>query len=250
MESFGSISGSFGSVGSAISNALANALDDNDRMMCCTKDNTSPNMFKKKIGTGFITGRREQVCGVDWWGNSTNCDRFVQNFCKSHTDDPRCACYSDPPGPDDPLEVKLIKANPGCYARGCNFGAYKPDSLKNSNCPPITICKQDLSTIGKGNMSFDNIVVQDCSSNNVTPKPIGGGSAVGTGTAAINASAEVIKAQQAREEAEYKQKMMYLIVIIVLVFLGYQMTKDDDSSDKAVSNSTIGETYGGVDMAD
>jgi len=216
----------------AVYTAMRAKMTPEMKMKCCMKDNTDPNTFTFPQPGGSTSGPRDKVCGENWWGNSTNCDQYVRAFCASHKDDPRCACYADPPSNIDPDQARQIKAKPFCYSQACNTTGYVQDSYKTGDCPNITICKQDLATMGSSNLALNNVAVQDCSTGD-RPTPITPGISGVTSPTAIAAIAN----QQKTIEAEKQQKMyMYIAIIAIVLFAVYYI---NDEEKKAESPQVI-----------
>jgi hypothetical protein len=84
-------------------------------------------------------------------------ESVIYNYCRNNKNDPFCSCYADPPS-YIPEEIKgMVK----CWNKTCATQGYIPKNLRNLQCPPITICKQDTGVEGS-NVLSSNVFVQDC----------------------------------------------------------------------------------------
>jgi len=147
--------------------------NDIDSMKLMRKYDWNTFLYKCCTGANDVNS---QMC-KNYWGksNSGSCDAFMENWCKNHPKDDKCSCYGQKPNPNDPPEIKYLKANPACYSYKCNTVGYKPIGVRQIKCPDITICRQTLGADGDSNIMSNNVIIQDCSADfdhpDSQPKP-------------------------------------------------------------------------------
>jgi len=183
-----------------------------------------------------VGGASPEKCGT-YWGKGNNamglCDSLMETYCKAHPSDEKCSCYSMPEKPDDPIEVKVLKANPKCWSQTCSVSGYMPSNLVNQQCPNIKICKQDISALGTNNIVQNNLYVQDCSDRTTNG---GTGSAPPptqpdektTAQLAIEAYERAQKEKAAAEEAR-NMRMLLIFIVVVCVLFGINYMMDSDT---------------------
>lgn len=98
--------------------------------------------------------------------SSGSCDSMMKTYCQAHPDEDVCSCYKKTNTTGMNYAQKIMAEMPLCYSKKCSLNGYKPLSSKNYQCPPLTICTQDLDSVGS-NLLRDNVLTQDCSSGKI-----------------------------------------------------------------------------------
>jgi len=229
--------------------SISNPLKKSDKMACCM--NNSGHLSKSAIhkamahSFGFLESssslyksivkilekKQESICtkyGTAAKGGT--CDEMYQDFCRANKDDPRCSCYNTmAASPNDSVSMQALKANPLCWSNACLMNGYQPYSLKNRDCPHVTVCKNQASTFGNSNISQDNITVITCTPDGSKP-----GSGSQGGNIVSSGSGGSTVTQIMKEKAEEKRKALITYVVLgLIVFVVLYMTvfKDSDADE-------------------
>jgi hypothetical protein len=178
-------------------------------------------------------GAMPDTCG-QFWGkgadNSGVCDEFMQDYCskEENKDKPECSCYAKGADPTDSDEMKLIKSNPKCFSALCNTHGYVPSNIRNTQCPSIKICKQEIATLGDSAILKENVHIQDCrdtevhntslsttTNDNRTTSPTPDGSYASNLAVSSTSSATI--------DDTFLYILLGFLAFIVLAFIGYKV---------------------------
>jgi hypothetical protein len=177
-----------------------------DHIIDCCKGNKNP----KDCGT---------FDGISPTHNG-DCDIIMENYCKTHKDDPKCSCYiSTDPIFKNPEIDKLVKNNPKCYIQDCLLSGYKPTGIRNADCPSLKICIQDFANItGSENKLSSNVVSQDCSDPSLLSSPSPLSSPLSSPSPSPLSSPSQIPLDQ--DQMFYILIIIFIIVVVIFLVLG------------------------------
>lgn len=147
---------------------------------------------------------------------------MVNSFCATHKDDPLCSCFVPPPP-----SMEGASGLPHCWNASCTTKGYIPHP--EIPCPPLTICRQDISATGTGNI-LKGVTVMDCGSS----KPSGGSSDKST------EGVDIQKTIDDQHEWVYGVKNTHIIIaiiVLVLVFIISMMMDNDDPMTQYTPNT-------------
>lgn len=101
-------------------------------------------------------------CGNYWRATSEqttgSCDNIMNQYCLANKNDKICSCYYTEPNLTNNIYIRHMNDNPMCRSDCVSYG-YKPNTLKNLQCPPFINCQQNI-TIEAGNSVFAKDIEQ------------------------------------------------------------------------------------------
>jgi hypothetical protein len=138
-------------------------------------------------------------CPIGFSPQSSQCDKFMINYCQTNTDDPRCSCILSEMTCPNKFDTNCIQKN-----------GYRTNDMAKTPCPSVMNCTQFLS-LSPGAQALATGVQQDCTSN--------------VSTTTTTAPSQVISTIP----TEYYYIIFLFILIIVLSIVYYRknyMAKD------------------------
>jgi len=179
--------------------------------------------------TGKVSnGATPQSCGMFWGkGNDLGlCDDLMETYCKNpaHQNDAKCSCYGVPVMKDDPLDVRLIKAQPKCWSEKCATYGYLPSNMVKSPCPDVKICKQDIRLPGSNNIVRENQYIQDCSDRNINSS-----SNPSSGSSSGSSSNSITNINNLISWARDNKLWILVIIIVFIVFQSWPKSNTQDN---------------------
>ena len=163
-------------------------------------------------------------------------DSTVSTYCnnKANASDPFCSCYNAIP-PAAIAKYPEIASNPKCWSGQCAVNGYQPANIRNTTCPTITICEQDLATSGNSNILTNNIITQNCNSNNTTNSTPGDANSTPTGsTTPSNSNSTTASNSNGTGTSSSINNLLqstyfiYIVAFILMFVVVYYAFFDDD----------------------
>ncbi len=149
-------------------------------------------------------------------------DTEVQKYCTTHLDDPFCSCDLRSLASivdDGSTSMKIFKARPECYIPTCTANGYKNISQRvgSSECPPLSICDQNLNAAGVNSSVLTNVSLSCSTGASEPPGP--------PGTA--NPNTKVITINPTEEGSNM---WIWIVGIVVLVLFAMLFTGEEEPS--------------------
>lgn len=150
---------------------------------------------------------------------------MVENWCKTHSDDPFCSCY----GPVPKFIPPALAGTPECWNNTCSLHGFNPRG--QCKIGQVTICQQDITTQGNDNLSSNVVIRQDCHPTQViAPSPPVNITPSGGSTTPINTSTTTSIKPESTSSLMSSSYLLYLLLLIVLVVVIVIILGDDDES--------------------
>lgn len=163
---------------------------------------------------------------------------IMQTYCAANPTLPICSCYAPVPSYIDPSVAGLQH----CWNATCAAYGYKPN---NSACPPITVCRQDLTTSGANNLLQGVNISSTCGSGSAAGAAAagaGGGTGAGAGTSSgsgtgTSSGGTPTTTTVPTSVTQISYTWLFIILLVLAAIYGLGFAGGDDN-DNAVSVSS------------
>ena len=216
----------------------AGGLTDQLGIQCGIPSKWCVNNLEDPMCAGVDAATLNKACAKNFSETCTNrkselTDTTMNLYCAANPTAAICSCYAGVP---EYIPQEIAGLAP-CWSKSCATTGYIPQNMRGG-CPSITVCKQDLNTLGDSNMLSNNIIVQDCGGKQNT-KPLDNSSDVADNDAVKNA-----QSLSGDQSNIWTPRVILLIIIIGIVIVGiciYEVVKWIINKNKKSSDETLNE---------